>query len=280
MSASQFKLDIFTPERADVYVACPPEDARFLPLVEALDRASIRAIGDVAGLVADAERIRRIVSGCAGVLAVSPDDPELAIGVELGLPTCLADDPLDGFLAAVRNAHKMPRPYGFYIGRLERDFAHAREAIRTALENETGLPFLWVDDGRHRTNVESIRESTRLLLRHSSFVIADLTLGVESPERENPSRAHEIGMSIAYEKKLLLLSQEPRRYPYYNIGDLQMVFWSDEADLEARVRDWARIHRDALGRSVYNHRLRQPNIAPGVFRFDPKARYIGPKTPA
>ena len=79
--------------------------------------------------------------------------------------------------------------------------------------------------------MESVRERTRLLIKHATLVIADLTLGTESPERENPSRAHEIGMTIAYGRKLMLCSQEPRRDPYFSIGDMQMTFWSTEADL-------------------------------------------------
>ena len=105
-------------------------------------------------------------------------------------------------------------PYAFFIGRLERDFTHAREAIRAAVESEAGIPCLWSDDG-HWTNIESVHRRTQLLIKHATFVIADLTLGLESPKRENPSRAHEIGMSIAYNRKLMLCSQEPRRYPYF-----------------------------------------------------------------
>lgn len=193
------------------------------------------------------------------------------------------DETFDAFLAEVLKPSDRITPYAFFVGRLERDFTQAREAIRTAVENEAGIPFLWADDGRHITNLESVRERTRLLLQHASFVVADLTLGVESPDRENPSRAHEIGMAIAYDRKLLLLSQEPRRYPYFSIGDLQMVFWSTESDLEYKVREWVRNYRDCLGRTIWNHRLKEtghePKIAPLRFHFDPNQRYIGPKTP-
>lgn len=170
------------------------------------------------------------------------------------------------------------RPYAFFIGRLERDFRHARDAIRTAVESEAGIPCLWIDDGRHRTNVDSIRDCTRTLIQHATFVIADLTLGVESPDRENPSRGHEIGLAIAYERPLMLSSQEPRRDPYYSIGDMQMTFWAAEDELEASVKNWIGMHRDAVARRVFNYELPAPKIARPAFTYDPKLRYIGPKT--
>jgi len=192
----------------------------------------------------------------------------------------------DRFLAAVLKDKGRMRPYAFFIGRLERDFTQAREAIRVAVEAEAGIPCLWSDDGRHRIDVESVRERTRLLIEHAAFVIADLTLGTESPERENPSRAHEIGMTIAYGRKLMLCSQEPRRYPYFSIGDMQMTFWSTEADLECKVREWIRTSRDSPARTVLNYGLAEaytdivPKITRPSFTFDVRQRYVGPKTKA
>jgi hypothetical protein len=173
-------------------------------------------------------------------------------------------------------------PYAFFIGRLERDFAQAREAIRVAVEGAAGIPFLWADDGRHRTNVDSVRERTRLLIKHAAFVIADLTLGPESPERENPSRAHEIGMAIAYGRPFMLSSQEPRRYPYFSVADMQMSFWAAEPELERNVRDWIFSYRETLGRDVLNYRLESARagsksaVAPPSFSFDAKRRFVGP----
>jgi hypothetical protein len=337
-----FNLEIFAPDRTEVYLSCAGWTPLVSALVKTLDGARVRVVGDVTGLAADSQRVRRIMSNCSGVVAVMPfreresctTDPllvaELRIAAELGMPAAIfieenvvlrvtrsegraalrfgdsdeltmqagalhgpatcretLDQPPEGilepFLADSLRAAGRIRPFAFYIGRLERDFTQAREAIRTAVENEAGMPFLWADDGRHRTNVEGVRERTRLLLKHARFVIADLTLGVESPDHENPSRAHEIGLAIAYDRKLLLLSQEPRRYPYFSVSDLQVVFWETEADLEQKVSEWIRNYRDCLGRTTWNYRLAQeghrPNIAPARFRYDPKARYIGPKTP-
>ena len=207
----------------------------------------------------------------AALLAIREEsDPRLATTVEQ-------------LVAAACACPSRIRPYAFLIGRLERDFTHARAAIRAAVEREAGIPCLWADDG-HQTNVTSVRENTRLLIQHAAFVIADLTLGTESPERENPSRAHEIGMTIAYERPLMLTSQEPRRYPYFSIGDMQMTFWSTEADLHEGVRDWIRRRRGAIGRRILNYALPrafcgyEPSITASPFAFDPLQRYIGPKT--
>ena len=173
-------------------------------------------------------------------------------------------------------------PYAYLIGRLERDFAHARDAIRAAVESEAGIPCLWSDDGAHRTDVESVRERTRLLIRDACFVIADLTLGPENPEHENPSRAHEIGMAIGYDREIMLCSQEPRRYPYFSIGDMQMTFWTDEAELERSVANWIRATPGLFRRRVLNHELPQrdpeyePRIPKPAFRFDRRQRFVGP----
>jgi hypothetical protein len=114
------------------------------------------------------------------------------------------------------------------------------------------------------------------LIRHAQFVIADLTLGPESPERENPSRAHEIGMAIAYDKPLMLCSQEPRRYPYFMIGDMQMGFWSDEQELGQAVASWIDANRSVVARRVFNHELASATVARPVFAFDPGLRFLGP----
>ena len=178
-------------------------------------------------------------------------------------PTVYLDDAIDrsvfmtatDFQGSVLRKRGRIQPYAFFVGRLERDFAQAREAIRAAVESEAGIPCLWSDDGRHMTNVASIRDRTRLLIKHASFVVADLTLGFENPRQENPSRAHEIGMAIAYDRHTMLCSQEPRRYPYFSVGDMQMAFWATEAELADCVRDWIRAQSSVLARQVFNYRL-------------------------
>ena len=190
---------------------------------------------------------------------------------------------VDSFVARVCEI-PVAEAFAFMIGRLERDFAHAREAIRAAVELEAGIPCLWSDDGRHRIKTKSVRLTTQLLLQHAEFVIADLTLGPENPENENPSRAHEIGISVAHHRPLMLCSREPRRYPYFSIGDLQMFFWSDERDLYERATEWLRAERASIGRTVLNNRLREwlpgyhPVVKPVEFAFDAKRRYLWPLT--
>lgn len=346
MHGDGFKIEIFTPEKADIYVAHPAGRVPW-PVVRRLDQSRVRAVTDARHSEPDERRVRRIMSESSALLAVLPHAPsgdcttepalvgEVRLAAELGLPIAiLMEDgvravvresgdslslqfgdsaaiavgrgqvygPLsyseqggfaegelhafDRFLAATLKRNERPRPYAFFIGRLERDFTHAREAVRAAVEAEAGIPCLWSDDGRHRLDVESVSERTRLLIEHAALVIADLTLGVESPERENPSRAHEIGMSIAYGRKLMLCSQEPRRYPYFSIGDMQMTFWATEAELHSRLREWIRTAPDSPARTVLNHRLAEadggpaPLIGEPAFTFDEGRRYVGPRTKA
>jgi hypothetical protein len=264
----------------------------------------VRVVGDVPQGDAAGERTHAIARGCAAVAAVMPaaGAGEDAIGRirahvdrarQSGQPVATFHpedgearvDAAVGELTAQAVRRSIVRPYAFFIGRLERDFTHARAAIRAAVEREAGLACLW-SDSDHQTNVASVRESTRLLIKGAAFAIADLTLGVENPHGENPSRAHEIGMSIAYERPLMLSSQEPRRYPYFSIGDMQMTFWVTEAHLYESVRHWIRARRGALARVVFNHQLTEhcrgyrPAIGAPDFVYDPAQRYVGPWTPA
>ena len=146
------------------------------------------------------------------------------------------------------------------------------------------MPCLWSGDGCHRLKTPSVRLTTQLLLEQATLVIADLTLGPENPENENPSRAHEIGLSVAFNRRLMLCSREPRRYPYFSIGDMQMFFWSDERDLYERASEWLRAEREAIGRTVLNYRLPewdptyQPVVKPADFSFDAKRCYLWPQT--
>jgi len=257
-----FTLGVISDSRADVYIAstAPPPES----LLQRLDRSGVRVVGDLLGHEEDEKRMRRIMRGCVAVLAIPPA-PEAAMRIARELRLAVYPDLPEEIPSTVDGSPE----YAFFIGRLERDFAQAREAIRVAVESEAGIPFLWADDGRHWTNVPGVRERTRLMIKHATFLVADLTLGPESPERENPSRAHEIGMAIAYDRPLVLTSQEPRRYPYFSIGDLQMSFWETEDELERHVRTWIQVVRPMVARHVYNPR-------PLVFEFDRERRFVGP----
>ena len=271
--ADDFELEIFAPSRADVYVDVSDGNVPW-SVVEQLDQSGIRSIGDLADADPDDDRVRRIMSGCSAVMTDRP--PTRRIAEALTLPVV---DRVDVGVTGAVTSTRIP-PYAFLIGRLERDFSHVCQAMRVAVEREAGIPLVWIDDGRHRSNVESVRQRTRLLIRHAAFVIADLTLGVESPERENPSRAHEIGMAVAYDRRLMLSSQEPRRYPYFSIGDMQMSFWETEDELERNVAQWIRAAREGVSRRVFNAELASvghiSKVSPPTFSFDPAKRFIGP----
>ena len=253
-----FAVELLEPGGVDVYVDGPAPTE----LIAALDRAGLRAVNGDERTKGTAPAVLDVLDGTVrlGEETHRPSDPEALV---------------EWLVARLPAAAAMPS-YAFFVGRLERDFAQARSAIRAAVEEEAGLTCLWIDDGRFRTNVESVRECTRELIRHAAFVVADLTLGPESPHQENPSRAHEIGLAIAYEKPLMLCSQEPRRYPYYSIGDMQMTFWHDEAELAASVRAWIAAHPRLPRRRVLNTALPSSRLAPASFRFDPAGRFIGP----
>jgi hypothetical protein len=249
---------LLEPGGADVYVDGPAG----AELIEALDRAGLRAVnGD--------ERAKGTSVAIVDVL-----DGTVCFGGAVHRPP--GQDALVASLVEhVASVATMPN-YAFFVGRLERDFAQARSAIRAAVEAEAGLTCLWADDGRFRTNLGSVRECTRELIRHATFVISDWTLGPESPHQENPSRAHEIGLAIAYEKPLMLCSQEPRRDPYYSIGDMQMTFWQDEEELVACVRAWIAAQPRLVRRHVLNTALPGSRMATPGFRFDPSQRFVGP----
>lgn len=280
MHDDRFKLEIFSPGAAEVYLWSEEGNIAW-PVIEQLDRAGIRVVGRLPEMNPTDQRIRLVMSGCAGVVAASPSPECERLRTEFGIPLLDirpdASPNLEGFRAAVLKDRDRIRPYAFMIGRLERDFSHAREAIKVGVEAAAGIACLWIDDGRHRTNVDSVRERTRLLIKYATFVIAELTLGVESPERENPSRAHEIGMAIAYERPLMLCSQEPRRYPYFSIADMQMSFWSTEDELGRATEHWVYANRESVARRVFNYELQAPVIAKPVFRFDPEQHYKGPQ---
>lgn len=254
-----FKLELLEPGGVDVYVDGPPP----AHILESLDRAGIRAVnGD-----------KRAKDASVAVL----DMREGTMRLDGEIHRSSDPDALVRWLVERLASIAAIPSYAFFIGRLERDFAQARNAIRSSVEQEAGLPFLWVDDGRFRTNVDSVRERTRELIRHATFVVADLTLGPESPHQENPSRAHEIGLAIAYEKPMMLCSQEPRRYPYYSIGDMQMTFWHDEQELAASVRAWIAAHPTLPRRHVLNTALPASRLSYPNFRFDPAACFVGPR---
>ena len=123
---------------------------------------------------------------------------------------------VEGFSSSTSRYSPKRVPFAFLITQLNKDFALAREAIKLAVEHEAGIPCLWSDDNQHSTNVEGIREGVRLLIKQASFVVADFTYGLETSASDNPSRALELGMAIAYKRPTILFAQGPRRDPFFS----------------------------------------------------------------
>jgi len=174
------------------------------------------------------------------------------------------------------------KPYVFLTTRLKEDFLQIRNAIKVAVENEIGLPCIWSDDNRHHSNIQGIRERTRLLIRHCYYFIAEISCTTENSDYISPSRAHEIGMAVSNRKPIVLFEQEPRKRPYFSAGDLDTFSWSDEKDLLEKVTKWLNNQRESFGRRIYNFELNDkvPNYSPTIkklkFNYNPSSRFISP----
>jgi len=266
-----YELEIASRYRGDVYlIGTHWDDPSESTLVSHLEARSLRAIRDVEGTKElERERVVRIMSGCRAVIvrATGPvpgagdsDSTlrQLEIAAELELPIIAAKTRAE-VLAEIDRVFERPAPrppsFAYLICRMERDFALARESVRVAVESVAGIPCLWSDDMRHRTDVSGVRERTRLLIRDAALVVADLSLGPENPDGDNPSRAHEVGMAVAYRRPLILVSQEPRRVPYHSVNDLQIYFWRDEDSLRTLLEHLLHTERALIGRRVLNDDL-------------------------
>ncbi len=189
---------------------------------------------------------------------------------------------LHDYISLITQQNETIKPYAFLATRLKSDFKQARDSIRIAVENTTGIPCIWSDDKRHTTNVQGIRERTRLLIKYSEFLIADLSFSTSNAENDNPSRAHEIGMAIAYQHPIILSSQGPRRRPYFSANDIQMVNWENEGELNMEISNQLLINQEQLGRRIYNWELSDRDnsytalILKKKFVYDKSHRYIAP----
>jgi hypothetical protein len=257
-----FELRIEAEASFDVYVAVEPGvDCELLSRVlTELDRAGARAVSSFG--TAGRQNVSGIIRSCAGVMSVgaSGDEDDLLMeAAALGRPytriTCDRGDSLDSFLEQLhRSAPTMPA-YAFLGVRLHDDFMAVRRAVKCAVERELGLPCLHFDDPRATTNVRGVRERTRLLIQSATLFIADLTHGPSNGGVDSPNTAHEIGTALAYELPVLVTCRKPRRDLYFLAGDLDVLFWADEIDLEHQLSDWLRIRRSTLGRRILNREL-------------------------
>lgn len=189
---------------------------------------------------------------------------------------------LGQFIESTKRTSINLRPYAFLITRLKTDFWLARNAISTAVSEKAGIPCLWSGDTIHTTNIESIRESTRLLIKNAEFIVADFTLGLESPEIYNPNRALELGMAMAYRRPVIMFAQGPRKDPFFAAGDVQVLFWENEEQLYKLVCETIHSKRHDLGRWVYNYELKERDanyslkVSAPKFHMDSRYRYIAP----
>lgn len=178
---------------------------------------------------------------------------------------------LSSFLERAVSSQSALRPYAFLISRLQPDFRLPREACLAAAERGSGIPCYWIDSMGYQSNIDDTIERARLLIKHSAFVVAEMSLTEENPEFDNPSRAHEIGLAAAYGKTLFLVAHGPRRPPYHGLVSRQLLWWDSEEDLFAKLRDAVHTERGTIGRHVYNWELERvdssavPNFQPPEF---------------
>lgn len=150
-----------------------------------------------------------------------------------------------------RTIGKVPK-YGFLITRLQPDFSLPRQACVAAVAQSTGFPCLWIDAPDYTTNINDTVERVKLLIKHSEFVVAEISLTAENPNFDNPSRAHEIGLATAFGKDVIPVSHDPRRHPYHGIVSGHVVWWQDEKELFDNLTERLHSKRGTIGRHVYN----------------------------
>jgi hypothetical protein len=190
-------------------------------------------------------------------------------GTEIDIPSNLArlvnsyyfgDEPseevrigeLAGFLQGC-SSHTVTPPYAFLVTRLQPDFELPRHAIVAAVQNAAGIPCIWVDSKNVETNfpTDTIAR-VRHLIKHSTFVVAEISLTDEHNTQDNPSRAHEIGLATAFGKQIILAAHTPRRAPYHGVIASQLIWWDNETDLYQQLRTQLHTERATTGRHVYN----------------------------
>lgn len=162
---------------------------------------------------------------------------------------------LADFLKKASARESVIRPYAFLISRLQPDFRLPREACLAAAERGSGVPCYWIDSQDYRSNVDDTIVRVRLLIKHATFVVAEMSLTDENPDFDNPSRAHEIGLATAYGKIVFPVSHAPRRHPYHGLVAQQLVWWDSEEDLFEKLISAVHAKRGSIGRHVYNWEL-------------------------
>ena len=89
-------------------------------------------------------------------------------------------------------------------------------------------------------------------------------------------------MAVAYDRTVILSSQDPRRDPYFSASDMQIIFWKNEEELNKELVKWIDNNRGTFARRVYNWELSainplyEPKIKKVEFRFEQSRRYVAP----
>lgn len=159
---------------------------------------------------------------------------------------------LNALLERCKAAPRKPTPYGFVIARLQPDFEAVRRSLVSASETATGLRCIHLDSAGYTPNITDTTERARVLIREAQFVVADISIVGDEGEFDSPSRAHEIGLAIAYRKPLFLTSQLPRRELYHGIVGNQVLWWPDEESLYRDLSAKLHAERASIARHVYS----------------------------
>lgn len=188
---------------------------------------------------------------------------------------------LHNFVEDISRIRPKEQPYIFLNARMQTDFELARKAIIAAVEKGAGIPCLWFDDPRISLNSGGVRSQTRQIIKCCSLFIADLSYGKETPNIDNPNRAHEIGCAEACGRQILLFCQGPRRDPYFAASDMKVLFWDNEQELYEKMNGWIQTNRRAIARRVFNWELggstsNSLKIGHTDFQMEKKRRYIAP----
>ena len=224
-----------------------------LPLAVIYDaRIAVQATTD------STTKLSRLIFPDASAIDIESKNLIFCKGFDFGVPTSenLTLVELDAFFSQIKSRPKVG-PYSFLITRLQPDFALPRAACTAAAENASGTPCIWIDSKNYSTNIDDTTERVRLLIKHAEFVVAEISLTEDNPDFDNPSRAHEIGIAMAYGKKLFLVSHEPRRHPYHGVVPRQLVWWNNEAELYEDLKTAIYAERGEIGRYVYNEEIQK-----------------------
>ncbi|MCZ7542107.1 MAG: hypothetical protein M5R40_00535 [Anaerolineae bacterium] len=189
---------------------------------------------------------------------------------------------IEGFADYLRRIPQgaVSEPYAVALSRVRPDFALARQAIRAAVERQTGLPCLWShDDERYATGIESIRQRTTALLQHAEFIVADVSRKLEAPFAENETVAFELGEAVAFDKEIFVSYREVSNFePYFAIADMQLHGWDTEQALYDTLCQWLEARKERISRHIYNHDLADGDFTPHVaacpaFVYDRRGHY-------